>query len=384
MASERQRILHLAEQVRPLAARTYAESRGWCSVEGAVGRIWLLRHPVERLRQLQIPMDAEGEGFGEAMLDVALRLAEIERRPVDEVLVDLQWPDADVVRVRVASPSTEGGQVPLLGDLSLRDGIRRALLASACSVLNPVAFHPRLSRSEADALLAACQAGQTERGSYVVKVVCPLFAVEDEAGPAGGVPFARRVTSLLMRGVAALVESVEQDRVEDYVAATDAQPIVSWNLCDALLRMQPERGAGLVELSTAWAADRRVTPPRADEVPARVAIRAEYMPSIERAAALLRPNSSEPREELLIGTVETLSGSVGRDGRRAGEVHFSLLLPDSETLRARATLEPEHYAVAMRAHEHGRAYVRIHGVLRRGGRGGRIDPVRDVRLLEDE
>lgn len=374
----------IVARLRPLAVRQYAEARGWIRVEGGRWRVWLLRHPEERLRQLQVPMDAEDVGFVDAMLDVLHRLGEVERRPLEAVLADLQWPDADVLRVRVANGDAEGGQLSLGADVMLREGARRALLASACSVINPVAFHPRMSRSEADTLLAACRAGQTELGSYVLKIICPLYAVDEEPEP-----FTRRVTKHLMKVTSELVTSIERTSVDAYLDAHAERPGLSSNLCDALLRMQPRRDeelksdAGHLELSTTWAADPRVPPPGEAEIPSRVVIKAAYMREIERAAQRLRPSATEAREEWLVGTVETLDGTVGPDGRRSGEVYFSLLLPDSDAMRVRAILDPEKYEVAMQAHERGRAYVRLLGVLHRGARLGRIEPLRRLELLDE-
>lgn len=373
----------IVARLRPLAVRQYAEARGWMRVDGGRWRVWLLRHPEERLRQLQVPMDEDDVGFVDAMLDVVHRLAEVERRSSESVLADLQWPDADVLRVRVASGDAEGGQLSLAADVMLRDGARRALLASACSVINPVPFHPRMSRSEADTLLSACRAGQTELGSYVVKIICPLFAVDEEPEP-----FTRRVTKHLMKVTSELVTSIERTSVDVYLDAQADRPGLSANLCDALLRMQPRRDedlkgdAGHLELSTTWAADPRVLPPAPAEVPSRVVIKAAYMREIEWAAQRLRPSATETREVWLVGTVETLDGTVGVDGRRSGEVHFSLLLPDSDSVRARAILDPEQYEVAMQAHERGRTYVRLLGVLHRGARLGRIEPLRRIELLD--
>lgn len=142
--------------------------------------------------------------------------------------------------------------------------------------------------------------------------------------------------------------------------------MLSWNLCDALLRMQPEQNAGQLELSTTWAVDPRMLPPLETDTPSRIAINSEYIPEIKRTAQILRPRSASNREEMLIGIVKILSGVVGPDGRRSGEVQFSLLLPDSDPLRVRANLDPEQYADAVRARESGRGYVRLHGVLHRG------------------
>lgn len=378
MSADPRRVI--VSRLRPLAVRLYAESRGWTPVPLDGERFWLFRHPEERLRQLQIPMDADDLGFVDAMLDVVRRIAELERRAPDAVLADLQWPDADILRVRVVNRESEAGQLSLSADVDLREGARRALLAAACSVINPARFHPRLSRSEADALLLACRAGQTEVGSYVVKLICPLHAVDEPDGVAP--PFTRQATTYLMRATSELVTRIEQSRLQDYEREDlDGAPL-SWNLCDALLRMSPEREAGQIELAASWAADRRIAPPSPAEVPPRVSIKAEYLPEIEQVARLLRPAPETLREEQLIGTVEQLAGAVGADGRRSGEVVFSLL-KDGEQLRVRASLDAEQYLTAMRAHERGDAYVVLRGLLHRGQRLGRIESLRSIQLLDE-
>ena len=82
-------------------------------------------------------------------------------------------------------------------------------------------------------------------------------------------------------------------------------------------------------------------------------------------ARILRPAPSTAREEQLIGTVEQLAGAVGGDGRRSGEVVFSLL-KDGEQVRVRASLDAEQYQTAMRAHER-----RMGGGAPPAGTGGR-------------
>jgi hypothetical protein len=366
--------LRAIRKLRPLAVRQYAEARGWTRIDGIPGPFLVLGHPEHGLRQLQIPTDERDPSFVDAMSHVILRLVELEQRSTQAVLEDLQSSDADVLRVRVANHDAEGGQLSLAADVMLREGARRALLASACSVINPVPYHPRMSRSEADSLLAACRAGQTERGSYVVKIVCPLHAVKEDLDLVAPMPFTRRVTMHLMTTTSELMTSIERGNVDAFIDSDAEHPALSSNLCDALVRMQPETGQ--VELATTWAADPRVRPPTQDQVPTRVVIKAEYLPEIERAAQRLRPTTQGAREEWLIGTVEALEGSVGADGRRSGDVSFSLFLPDGESTRARAILDPDNYEVAVRAHARGHAYVRLLGVLHRGTRVGRIAPLR--------
>ena len=370
--SRNQRLLEAAAQLRPLQVRNYAESRRWEPVSGIRGRLWVLRHPEQHLRQVQIPMDAEDPGFAEAMLIMAGRFAELEGRETDEVLSDLQHPDADTLRVRVLTGEARSGQLPLADDINLREGARRALLAAASSVVSPALHHPRLSRSQAEQLVKSCLAGQTEQGSYVVKIVCPLDAVEEPQTLFETTPFVRRTTRLLMEATSELVESIERDQIDEFLERDGRQPKVSWNLCDALLRMRPSEG-GKVQLSINWAADPSVPPPVG--VPARVSLPAEYFPRVEKVANALRPPAAQSQVQQFIGTVESLDGTVGVDGRRAGDVILRVFTEEGEAVTARASLTADQYAAADQAHMQGHGYVWMRGLLWRGVRMGRIEQI---------
>lgn len=205
-------------------------------------------------------MDRESVDFGDSMRVALERLGDVEQRGLDTLLSDVLAADSDVVRVRVVHPDASTGQLGLNDDVNLRRGLRRALLAAASSVVNPTTHHPKMSRANAVALLDKCRAGQTERGSYVVKVACPLFAVEenlDHELP----PFTRRTSTLLMRAISGLVNAIEQVSVAEFLEVDAAAPTVSSNLCDALVRMHPDREDGDLEISTTWSSNPSVTPP---------------------------------------------------------------------------------------------------------------------------
>lgn len=372
----------LAAKLKPLDIRRYAEHSAWEAISSGVrGRLWVFRHREHTLRQLQIPMDADDTQWLDALDTIIQRIAELESRSPMVVIEDLLAGDADVLRFRVVVPGTRGGQLRLANDIALRDGVRRALLASACSVVAPVAFHPRMSRAEAEDLLDTCRAGQTEVGSYVMKVICPMD-VEGGQPALTDDPFARRVTKFFMKSVAELVQVVEStDRnIADFVGAQRQTPTVSANLCEALLKMQADESEGGIDISTSWSAVRD----RPVSVPSRVSVKAEYFPVIEQISRELRPRSQGTNVDSLIGTVEVLGGDVGDDGRRAGDVTLALLLPDSgEQIKVRASLGTAHYALATEAHGRGKAYVRIRGVLHRGTKMGRIEHVEAFSILDD-
>jgi hypothetical protein len=150
------------------------------------------------------------------------------------------------------------------------------LRASACSVIQPQAFHPRLSRVEADQLVKACRMAQTERGSFIVKVACPLDVVGPESTPTplfdlidepepepikyvAMEPFTRQVTRLLMRSFNRITHAIDSDKTASLLLDEPGQPVLSANLCEALLAMQPTGDRSRLAVQSTWSSS--IPPP---------------------------------------------------------------------------------------------------------------------------
>lgn len=380
---DRNQLLGLAKVIAPAAVRDYAKNNGWESVEGSRRRIWLFRHPTERLLQLQIPIDRD-EDTAEAVFQIAERLAMVEKRPLESVIEDLASAGSDILRFRIISDEARGGSIPLDEAESLLTGARESLSSAACSVCNPVTHHPRTDRAEVRQLLQNVRMGQTELGSFVLKVLCPLNAVTDPPLLAETQPFVRSVTQLLMRSTGQLVTGIEQgnlDSVLEAQEAPNARAEISSNLCKGLMALKGDRETGEIEMSIKWASHLQLPAPNVRSV---IRLPSEYFPEIARAHQRLRPQKDEDSDKRMIGTVETLNGDVGEDGRRSGEVTLALLLPDEEEIvRARTMLNPKDYETAVKAHERGLGYVQFIGRLRRGIRVSRIENLVDFKLLSE-
>ncbi len=230
----------ILQLIKPQQVRSYALAKGWKRVPGVNGEIALFSHPRGQWDQLIVPMDESFDDYSRRLRDIVEILARFESRPDVEILNDLITPDSDIIRYRVASPVTGRGSIPLMEGIRLLEGAKRSIMAAACSVVNPVTHHPRMSRSEAQQLINACHLGQSERGSYAVSVSCPLRAVEpDQPSLPGTEPFTRRPVSTLMRSVFRVVRAIEADMIPQVFQLAPDEPVLSANLCDALLLMQP-------------------------------------------------------------------------------------------------------------------------------------------------
>jgi hypothetical protein len=359
-------------------ARQYALAAGWQRLElsirdtpGFFGRVAAFERPEDSNVQVLIPLDEQTADYDARMGEAAEAIARWEKRSVMQVANDLLYAASDLLRFRVASAAVEDGSLPLDDGLRLLEGMRTAILAAAHSVISPSRYHKRMSKGDAEQFLSACRMGQTERGSFVATVACPLRAVEGDLPllDANEDPFARKATTLLMRSAAELVSAIETDQVPAMVESNKRDPKISANLCDALVRMRPSKDGAELTIAASWSKLRAVTAAQGTGI---VRIRSTYFPLIEEIYNELRPGL-DATPDTFYGFVDTLDGEPGLGGQVEGDVILRILVGDEEDklIRAKTTLDAAAHAIAVEAYRTQTA-IQVDGTLTRGKRLGTI------------
>lgn len=380
---DRTQLLYLTKVISPSGIKQYAQANGWIPVLGSRRKIWLFKHPTKIHSQIQIPIYKDDDS-AEAFLLAAEKISEIEQRPIEAVVNDLIATNSDIIRYRKDSDDIKGGSIPFEDVISMLNGAKQMLSSAACSVSNPVLHHARLDRNEARQLIQNMRMGQTEIGSFILKILCPLDAITDPPLLTDLQPYTRMVTTLLMRSTEKLINGIENgniDQILEAQAQKGERPEISSNLCKGLIDLKGEQDSGEIEISISWASS--IQKPTMT-VPTSIRIPIDYFPMIEKIQQKLKPIPGKDTDQVMVATVETLNGDVGEDGRRCGEVVLSVLLPDEEELiKARTDLTPEDYEKAVIAHERGQSYIKLKGQLKRGLRISRIDNPENLMLVDD-
>lgn len=365
----------LSELIAPTALRDYAKDRGWVqNPHASRDRLLVMDHPEFSRRQLVFPLDTTAPDYGEAIDLVVAKLADLERRDPAAVLRNLLEVGDDAIAFRLDSPRLDQASLPLSFAAAMVAGAQQLLLASACTVLKPQTHHPRLGRAEAQQLLEVAKFRHTAAGSFVLNVSCPVHAMDVQVAlwpEALGVPFVRRATMAMYKGLHELVSAIESDSIEQLVAQArlSPMPVLSSNLCEALSTFEDSSLRNSLDLSITWAA----AFPRPQSVGriSTVRVQHDYFGRIEEVQRALRAQESHV-EDVFVGTVERLDGEMGDDGKRSGEVILSIFTSEGVQVRARAQLDSSQYADAIDAHRTEGVFVKI---------AGRLHPGRQPRLL---
>lgn len=366
---------YVATDFDPLKIRRYLESRGWKQMPTKKDRMLSFTNPTDKYAHFYLPLETETPVFLRGIEEIIRVLAQFEKRPESEIVTNLVYPDNDIVRYRIRSDRADRGTLSLSVIHQLTKSVIRSLTAAVCDVVSPKRHHPRLQLRESDTFLENAQFAQTERGSFVFKILCPLDDIDTPAPPLSElrekkIPRNRQVTSHLMHTVENLISAIDsgqEGQFVDRVKTNIATERVSADFCRAIADIQIWDDVSL-ELSTQWAPVLEKP-----DAPNCVEIKRNYFSIISKIADAIMPPSQELAPEVLIAVVDECKGEINDDGDREGMVVLKVFNNEGEDFKAHVVLNSEQYKIANDAHIGGeKHYLLLQGKLRRKSRSNEI------------
>ncbi|MDD2222849.1 MAG: hypothetical protein PHF42_05345 [Pseudomonas sp.] len=378
--------------IAPTQLRDFLKFQGWEILDVALrDRLFVLSHPAYDRRQLVYPMDSDAPDYEESVQRIFNNLAEITHTSVQVLHSKARAVHDDLLGFHIHFSGNEHS-LPLGFATKLLPQTETIIKSAACTVVRPQTHHSRLTLTEATQLIEKTRFQHTEHGSFVLKTSCAVHAIQtqgqldlhtsahsDSISSQTSLPFVRKVNLVLNQALQALVTAIEGDKITQLLdhLKQDERPYISSNLCAALVEMQDEKLENDLSIHFGWAASL----PAPASQPTIIRLQRDYFPRIEEIRRELRGTQTQ-REEIFIGSVERLEGTMNEQGQRAGDVVLSLFLPDEEGLvKARVYLQATDYAQAMRAHETHGAYVQVAGQLQAGSRVRQLVHVTSFRVM---
>lgn len=365
------------ESLRPLEAMAYLRSSGWTLAGYFQDSATVWRRDSQ---QVLLPQDASFADFALRMAEILETLAVVEQRSQLEILRDLATAASDVMRLRVVSPVAEDGSLGLEEGVILVESAKDLVLSAARAAIHPRAFFRSRLPGAAEDYMRNVRLGQTEVGSYVVTVVCP---VSPELKPAAVAspqdvdePYDRRVTrtlaGALQKSVTAAREAALKQDMEPFTSAV--REGVSANLCAALVRIGEGMEEGHIEVDFSWARSRS----KPQIATSRILVMHESIPVMREAARVLRATYSDDDFEL-IGPVVRLESPNAAGG---GNV---IVYAEVDTTMRKVLfhLEGPNYDEAVRGHKEG-LEISCRGKLEKQGRYFTLRDVRDFEVQVEE
>lgn len=368
--------------LNPADVAAYLQTTGWQKLDDKPGyrSVWLKSYGGDTA-DLLLPVDRTVGDYLPRMVDAVRLIATLEERAESEVLTDLQHASTDVLRIRLAYSDAADGSIPLLQGERLVESATEMLTAAGSAVNSRKPYFPGNRPDEVRLFVQGLRLGQSERGSYVMKVlsrVAPELKQEQktlfgEPEP----PFERKAVAGLNRALIALRDAVDL-AATNFSAKVFQDAVahgVSANLCQALAGMNTANPQPVDQLrfGFTWARSR----PFDSAPPREVCFRAESFPIIAEAARVLKAVAPQDDQEIQ-GYVVKLQQ------RDDGGVASVATFLDGQPRKVAISLTAEDHKRAIDAYDK-RIEIRCRGNLTKSGQLWTLqDPGRVYLVADDE
>ncbi len=369
------------ETIAPTDLRDFLKSKGWLLVDEAIqDGLYVLNNPRYTRRQLAFPIDNSTPDYLDCVETVIHKLVDLENCSFREWMMAFSEMKDDAIGYRIVDQRNESAYIPLNYAIEALKGAKDILLSAAHSVLKPQAYHPKLKRKEAAQLLEKSRFRHTETGSFVIKVSTPVKAMDLQADVFENTPFVRQATLVINQSVSQLIEAIESDKMEQLIETVrqDSNPILSSNICKALLNFNDVNDNADLFLNFKWASIINKPLKTRDSIK----IQSDYYSRIEEIRKELKTQEKD-KEGTFIGTVEELAGNLDSSEQRTGDVILDIYQEDSESIRARVNLKAEWHSLAIKAYENAGHYIQIKGTLQAGNQPRIIKDVTSFSIIDD-
>jgi len=364
-------LLEESKNINFLAVQNYLRAKGWVKkVTGWDDAAVFNKQSEYGLSEILLPLKREFEDYAYSIYQALQSISKFENITLQQVVNEISLPPSDIIRFRVDSPKTHYGTISLEDGTRFIESAKRSLYASASDITKPEAYHKRMSFKDSDQFLEECRLGQTEKGSFVLAIICPfldpsspdqprqlsLFKDPEDLSEEIQNSFTRKVTSHFMRSLKRIQSAAKQIDPRQ-ILESEMDGIISGNFLEALLELNSFTQDAELEIKGTFYNSLEED----ESIPRSVQFSKDYNPFLEEAISLLKPKD-EGVKDVFFGRISSVKANPDLNLRNEGEVIINTLVDEDKVINAKVILGPEDYALACDAHANGKQ-VKIEGVL---------------------
>lgn len=220
-------------RVGPDAVARYLVKKGYKRSGGKAGAVDVFAGLSGEV--LLLPLKQDDRDYARRLHEIA-ELFTDANTTLDDVVGSMVLPDSDIFRYRIETPETAWGHLRLNYTHEAMHALYDLLQYTAAGVSSQRTDYRNVSES-AKAFAEQCRFGQTEYGSFVLKVFCPTNPVgaKDDVGE----PFGRVTTRAVVENLVFLAGEKYEDPSEPL------PPTLNRNVASAVERLRPRISLGV-------------------------------------------------------------------------------------------------------------------------------------------
>lgn len=287
--------------------------------------------------------------------NVLQTIAKYQSIPLESIIYKLTSIPSDTLKWRVNNAFTANGIIQIDKASEIIDNITNILATSIKDTIAPQRFHKKVKTKDVSDELSKYALGQTQIGSYIFNVLCPLGDQQLEIFTD---PLSRRVNEKLMIDLSTIQDDVLNHNINKLDEVVDKGDI-SVNFLEAIIETYETTNDSDLEISIDWNID---FPNLAkDNIPTSINLKPNIIEPIGQIIEKYRPHQEDKRD-IIFGKISSIKGSTDPQSNEPIVINVTTIIENDKKANIEVVLEPQYRTKVANAFDDG-ATVKMDGTL---------------------
>ena len=288
---------------------------------------------------LLLPVDKSFMDYNFAMYRAISIMAEYEKVSIKSLFNKLINPSSDILKWRVSDEDTMNGAIPFISMEHNIEFIKDMLSSTCLDILSPSQYHTKLYTKEVQSQITKYKFGQTEIGSYILNVLCPLgyyqYKLFDPT--VGELPLSRKINLHLIRNINTLQRSAQEKSQESRDCISEGK--ISVNFLNSLTSLYDENKNAELSIEADW----NLSIPVAEEFSSYVILDPKFSEEIALIAEEFTPKTEQNVVKSFYGKIVNIGAEAEIDNRVMVDIKVATIGENLKTITINASLNYSQY-----------------------------------------
>lgn len=292
--------------------------------------------------------------------DSIQEIAAYEHKTNEEFVNKLLNPSYDIMKWRIASIDTNKGRIPFFAMTDAIDRIKDMMATVCLDTISPQRYHNMLYTAEVKKHLEGYSFGQTEIGSYIINLLCPLgnyeyvlFNREDE------LPLNRKINIRLLTSVNDIQTDLVHNNKMKFDEDVDAGKY-SVNFLDSLSEMYIQTKDVEMNITADW--NPKIDNPVGFDL-TTIRLMPGFCDDVQTVAEKYRPQKEQNTQKTYYGKISDISANPELEEREIVRIKIATIGENEQKINVNANLDYAAYNSDVQEAFNNGLDIRLSGIL---------------------
>ena len=289
-----------------------------------------------------IPLFKDFSDYYEVVNNSLQVLSVVENSPIRSIYNKLINPSSDLLQWRISDDMTSRGEISFNVMQANIEYIKDLLSTTCIDILTPrTLFHKKVQTKDVVKQIDTYRFGQTEIGSYILNIICPLGYYQYKLFDAHAeeLPLSRKINLKIFENIHTIQQSIKENSslADDYVAEGN----ISVNFLNSLTKLYEENINTDVYISASW--NRDVPNPSLNPITA-IQLEPRCIEGVVYIAEKYTPKTEQNIRKAYYGKITNIAGAAEVESREKLNISVAAIGDEGRKITVKVELDNAQYS----------------------------------------